>query len=526
MLDHGWATSRDDDDRDFNLIAEIGATAVRLAHYQHNQRVYDLTDQLGLVVWAEIANIDSVNTTPEYLATTQNQLLELIRQNYNHPSIVFWGIGNELGSGGGPDPTSTVQSLNALARVEDPSRLTTLATFSGVDGVTLRSTTDVIGYNVYLGWYMGSPSDFPNYIDGLHQSLPGRPLAVSEHGAGASVQQHQSPPSKPDPGGSFHPGEWQSLFHETYWKAMKTRRYLWGKFVWNMFDFASDGRNEGDTPGRNDKGLVTYDRLTRKDAFYWYKANWSSQPTVYITERRYNPRPGGNITVRVYSNLTQIELKVNGASQGVQTGADHIFSFNITLTPGTTAFVEACGNASSGSVCDSVSWTALPPLDIAAKTQSNLGAALYILGKRESSTAKLEAAVAAHREALKELTREHAPFFWAMTQENLGVALRSLAERESGTANLEAAVAAHREALTERTRDRVPLDWATSFGNEGVALMLLAERRGDLGMAETAVSQINTAFETMRGSGPTQSAAELELMLSNARTLVARLSGR
>jgi beta-galactosidase len=525
LLDHGWATSRDDDDRDFNLIAEIGATAVRLAHYQHNQRVYDLTDQLGLVVWAEIANVDSVNTTPEYLATTQNQLLELIRQNYNHPSIVFWGIGNELGSGGGPDPTSTVQSLNALARVEDPSWLTALATFSGVDGMTLRSTTDVIGYNVYLGWYMGSPSDFPDYIDSLHQSLSGRPLAVSEHGAGASVRQHQSPPSKPDPGGPFHPGEWQSLFHETYWKAMKTRRYLWGKFVWNMFDFASDGRNEGDTPGRNDKGLVTYDRLTRKDAFYWYKVNWSGQPTVYITERRYDPRPGGNITVRVYSNLAQIELKVNGASQGVQTGADHIFSFNITLTPGTTAFVEACGNASSGSVCDSVSWTALPPLDMAAKTQSNLGAALYILGKRESSTAKLEAAVAAHREALKELTREHAPFFWAMTQENLGVALRSLAERESGTANLEAAVAAHREALTERTRDRVPLDWATSFGNEGVALMLLAERRGDLGMAETAVSQINTAFETMRGSGPTQSAAELELMLSNARTLVARLSG-
>jgi len=132
LLDHGWATSFDDDDRDFSLIAEIGATAVRLAHYQHNQHVYDLTDQLGLVVWAEIPNVDSVNTTTDYLATTQNQLLELIRQNYNHPSIVFWGIGNELGLGGGPDPASTVQSLNALARVEDPSRLTTLATFSGM----------------------------------------------------------------------------------------------------------------------------------------------------------------------------------------------------------------------------------------------------------------------------------------------------------------------------------------------------------------------------------------------------------
>jgi len=427
-----------------------------------------------------------------------------------------------------PDPTPTVQALNTLAKAEDPSRLTTLATYRGIDGETLRSTTDVIGYNVYLGWYILSPSDFPAFVDGLHQStLPGRPLSISEYGAGASVrpEQHQSPPLQPDPYGLFHPEEWQSLFHETYWKAMKTRTYLWGKFVWAMFDFASDGRNEGDTPGRNDKGLVTYDRATRKDAFYWYKANWSSQPTVYITERRYNPRPGGNITVRVYSNLAQIELKVNGVSQGVQTSNDHIFSFNIMLPPGATALVEAFGNAPSGTIFDSVSWTA-QLFDVAAKTQSNLGAALYLLGKRESGTAKLEAAVAAYREALKELTRQRAPFFWAMTQENLGVALRSLGERESGTTNLEAAVVAHREALTERTRDRAPLDWATSFGNEGVALMLLAERRGDTAMAETAVSQINTAIETMRESGPAQNTAEFELMLSNARALVARLRRR
>jgi beta-galactosidase len=357
LLDHGWATSWDDDDRDFALISEIGATAVRLCHYQHNQHVYDLTDRLGFVVWAEIPNVDYVNDTPDYLATTRNQLLELIRQNYNHPSIVFWSVGNELGNvGGHPDPTSTVQSLNSLAKAEDPSRLSTLATYSGIDGVTLRNTTDVIGYNVYLGWYGGVPTDFPNYIDGLHQTLSGRPLAVSEFGAGASVQQHQSPPLQPDPGGLFHPEEWQSLFHETYWKAMQTRRYLWGKFVWNMFDFAVANRNEGDTPGRNDKGLVTYDRATRKDAFYWYKSNWSSQPTVYITDRRYNPRPSGNITARVYSNLAQIELKVNGVSQGVQTSDDHIFSFNITLSPGTTTSVQAC-DSPSGSTCDSVSWT-------------------------------------------------------------------------------------------------------------------------------------------------------------------------
>ena len=363
LLDRGAATSPDDDDRDFSLIAEIGATAVRLAHYQHNNHVYDLTDRLGFVVWAEIPNIDSVNATPAYLATTQKQLLELIRQNYNHPSIAFWSVGNELGARAGADPAATVQSLIALAKAEDPSRLTALATMSGIDGVAVRSAADVIGYNVYLGWYGGSPSDLADYIDGLHQSLPRRPLCVSEYGAGASVRQHQSLTSQPNPGGPFHPEEWQSFFHEAYWKSMKTRKYLCCKLVWNMFDFASDSRNEGDTPGRNDKGLMTYDRATRKDAFYWYKVNWSGQPTVHITQQRYNPRPGGDIAVRVYSNLPHIELKVNGASQGVQTSDENIFSFNIMLPPGARTFVEACGNASSGSVCDSVSWTALP-LDI------------------------------------------------------------------------------------------------------------------------------------------------------------------
>src|SRR5262245_32349436 len=361
LLDCGWAMSSDNDDRDFGLIADVGATAIRLAHYQHNQHVYDLADKLGFVVWAEIPNINSVNATPEYLATTQNQLRELIRQNYNHPSIVFWSVGNELGARAGPDPTATVQSLIALAKAEDPSRLAGIATLGGIDDVAIQSTADVIGYNLYLGWYGGSPSDLSDYIDRLHRSLPGRPVCVSEYGAGASVRQHQSLPSQPDPGGPFHPEEWQSFFHETYWKSMKSRKYLCGKFVWNMFDFASDSRDEGDTPGRNDKGLVTYDRATRKDAHYWYKANWSDQPTVHITQRRYNPRPGGDIAVRVYSNLAYLELKVNGASQGIQTSNEHIFSFNITLPPESTTFVEACGNASSGKVCDAVSWTALPP---------------------------------------------------------------------------------------------------------------------------------------------------------------------
>src|SRR4029453_3897390 len=171
LLDRGWATSSDDDDRDFSLIAGIGATAVRLAHYQHNTHVYYLTDKLGVVVWAEIPNIDSVSATLEYLATTQNQLLELVRQNFNHPSIVFWSVGNEWGARSRADPTATVQSLIALAKAEDPSRLTAIATMSGSDGVAVRSTADVIGYNVYLGGYGGSPSDLADSIAGPPQSL-------------------------------------------------------------------------------------------------------------------------------------------------------------------------------------------------------------------------------------------------------------------------------------------------------------------------------------------------------------------
>jgi beta-galactosidase len=159
LLGRGWAMSSDDEQRDFSLIAEIGATAVRLGHYQHSQHVYDLTDKLGFVVWAEIPNIDSVNATPTYMATTQKQLLELIRQNYNHPSIAFWSVGNELGARVGPDPTEMVQLLIALAKAEDPSRLTAIATMSGIDGVAVRSTADAIGYNIYLGWYGGSHSD-------------------------------------------------------------------------------------------------------------------------------------------------------------------------------------------------------------------------------------------------------------------------------------------------------------------------------------------------------------------------------
>src|SRR5262249_40468620 len=214
-----------------------------------------------------------------FRANAIQQLRELIRQNYNHPSVAFWGIGNEQVT----DNAATNRLLETLARVthaEDPDRFSTYAHSGGITS-PLVDHTDVAGYNKYFGWYHGSADELGPFLDSLHHGQPSRLIGISEYGAGASIFQHARSPAKPDPNGTFHPEEYQALFHEAYWTQIKDRPYLWGTFIWNMFDFASDTRHEGDTLGRNDKGLVTYDRRTRKDAFYWYRANWTDTPFVY-----------------------------------------------------------------------------------------------------------------------------------------------------------------------------------------------------------------------------------------------------
>ena len=225
-------------------------------------------------------------------------MTELIRQNYNHPSILFWGIGNEQRT----DDTTTndlLTSLNTLVHQEDPTRLSTYAQCCTSDTGGLPAHTDVVGYNTYYGWYDASApptSSAPGPTTCTRRSRPGRSASASTAPAPRITQHTDNPTTAPDPYGTPHPEEWQTMVHETHWKQMKTRRYLWAKIIWNMFDFAVDSRNEGDTPGRNDKGLVTYDRKTRKDAFYWYRANWRDDGAARLhhvppLHARARPRP-------------------------------------------------------------------------------------------------------------------------------------------------------------------------------------------------------------------------------------------
>jgi beta-galactosidase len=353
----GWAITNKEHDEDMSLIHELGATAIRLAHYEHASHFYDLCDRTGMVVWAEIPLVNAITNSTPFSDNAKQQLLELIRQNYNHPAIVFWSIGNEQRTDDAPT-NALLAALAATVQTEDPNRLSTYAQCCTSDTGALPAHTQVVGYNEYFGWYpaFGTASQFGAWADNLHAMEPTWKIAVSEFGGGGAITQHAENPPQPDAAGLVHPEEYQSILHEAHWAAMKTRPFLWAKFIWNMFDFAVDSRNEGDTPGRNDKGLVTYDRKTKKDSFFWYKANWSSAPMVYITSRRWNPRTAAATTVKVYANTTTVELFLNGTSLGQKTSADRIFTWPVTLRAGDNA-VEAMGSSGSSTAADAVMWT-------------------------------------------------------------------------------------------------------------------------------------------------------------------------
>ncbi|MFO0837001.1 MAG: glycoside hydrolase family 2 TIM barrel-domain containing protein [Phycisphaerae bacterium] len=356
-LDKGWAIGPREHEEDFALIREMGCTGVRLAHYQHDSYAYELCDRSGLVVWAEIPLVDRVFDTPAFRENARQQLMELIRQNFNHPSICFWGVHNEITApwAKGPDATAIVGELAVLAATEDSTRPSTCAACGPYEHAANWKTA-LTAFNNYFGWYHDEPEAFAAWIDGQHREHAGRCIGVSEYGAGASIAQHESPAKKPRHDGPWHPEEWQAQVHEAHWQAMRTREFLWCTFVWNMFDFASDGRKEGDHPGRNDKGLVTFDRKTRKDAFYFYKAQWSDEPFVHITSRRYQPRSDAVTTVKVYSNCAEVELLVNGASRGRLRSENGIFKWpSQTLTPGDNE-IRAIAQRDQQTLSDSCSW--------------------------------------------------------------------------------------------------------------------------------------------------------------------------
>jgi len=360
-LDKGYAISLADEAEDLRLIEEIGANTIRLSHYQQSESFHRLCDESGMVLWSEVAYVARpVLDTPEFTANAIEQLRELIRQNYNHPSIFFWGLGNETDHKQPALADRVLASLEAVAPLEDSTRPTTYASHHP-DEDPRNFRTDLIAFNKYFGWYGGPCSNLATWLDTFHAAHPQRPLGISEYGAGASISMHEvNPPHTRNPVTAWHPEEWQNGFHEESWLIIKDRPYLWATYVWNMFDFAADHRAEGDTLGRNDKGLVTFDRRIRKDAFYWYKANWNPEPMVYITSRRHDLRLEPQAEVKVYSNCDEVELWLNEVSLGRRSSADRRFVWPaLTLAPGPNR-IRVLGTIGGRSVTDACSWTFTP----------------------------------------------------------------------------------------------------------------------------------------------------------------------
>ena len=307
-------------EEDVALMLEMGVNAVRLAHYPQATYFYDLMDKNGIIVWAEIPfvgpggyNDKGFVDLPAFRANGKEQLKELIRQHYNHPSICVWGLFNEL-TELGDNPVEYIKELNVLAHQEDTTRPTTSASNQMGD---LNFITDAIAWNRYDGWYGGTPADLGKWLDRMHKDHPKICIAISEYGAGASIYHQQDSLVKTVPTSWWHPENWQTYYHIENWKTISSRPYVWGSFVWNMFDFGAAHRTEGDRPGINDKGLVTFDRKVRKDAFYFYKANWNrEEPMLYLTGKRNTVRTQRLQTITAFTNLSGAELFVNGKSYG------------------------------------------------------------------------------------------------------------------------------------------------------------------------------------------------------------------
>lgn len=302
-------------EEDTRLMLEMGVNAIRLAHYPQATYMYDLMDRNGIVTWAEIPFVGPGGYAdkgfvdqPSFRENGKEQLKEMIRQHFNHPSICFWGLFNELKENG-DNPLEYIKELNVQAHQEDPTRPTTSASNQGG---AINFITDNIAWNRYDGWYGATPATLASWLDKTHQAHPEIKIAISEYGAGASIYHQQDSLVQTSPGSWWHPENWQTEYHIQNWKIISERPYVWGSFVWNMFDFGAAHRTEGDRPGINDKGLVTHDRKVKKDAFYFYKANWNPEPMVYIAGHRSVNRVKPVTEVQIFSNCAEVTLKVNG----------------------------------------------------------------------------------------------------------------------------------------------------------------------------------------------------------------------
>lgn len=379
----GWASEPGDVAADVATMREMGVTGIRLTHYQHGQPIHDLADRDGLVLWDEIPLVsqwtlgESLQPTEALRENARQQLRELIAQDFNHPSVITWSIGNEIDFGNSmpafvgnkrgavPDPLPLLKELNQLAHELDPGRPTTLATccegirYAPNTAVPITAAvTDLSGANRYFGWYYDKPSDLGPHLDALHHTRPAQPMAVTEYGAGGAISLHSDnalggPESRNRPQAE----EYESYIHEQNWSTMRSKPYLWGTFIWNSFDFATTTRSEGNSQDINTKGIVTFDHKHRKDPYYFYKANWTATPTIHINSSLYTERAYRIADVRVYSNAPKTSLKVNGKLIGVVAACpDRICVWNgIVLSPGANNIL-ATGSFPKGDAEDRVQW--------------------------------------------------------------------------------------------------------------------------------------------------------------------------
>ena len=336
----GWAVSPAQEQEDLRIIRDMGADGIRLVHYQHSPSALDLYDRTGMLIWSELAQFRLVGTSEAYKENVRQQLTEMIRQNYNHPSIVMWSLYNELASSVKTTATPIIKDLNALAHQEDPTRLTTGAASGDTiwNCHEICACLDLISDNNYAGWYGGAPEDMNGQIVKINGLYGNRGLSISEYGGGAKITDHKQNLVTGDvpPRGPFQPEEWQALVHEGNYRAIKNHPVVWGSFIWLAFDTGGLPRADGTIEGGNIKGLVTQDRKTCKDAYFLYQANWTTKPMLYLTSRRQVNRTKASTPIKVYSNEPSVTLAVNGKSYGEQKPNDlHVFHWDkVVLSPG------------------------------------------------------------------------------------------------------------------------------------------------------------------------------------------------
>ena len=361
--DQGWAATPANFDEDAQIMLDMGVTAIRLAHYPQSDYLHNLCDHNGILLWNEIPLVNGVTNSPEFNANAEQQLREMILQRYNHPSVAFWGLCNEMGiKKGTPGPVDLIGHLKSVVQQLDPSRLIVCAVH--IDNPIYDLIADHACFNCYPGWYAGINNLQKQLTDGATEI--GKRAGISEYGAGSNTAEHQEGALKQQRATALHSEEWQTHVHELVWPAIRDNPQLWGSFVWCMFDFPSARRHEGGFVGINDKGLVTEDRKTKKDAYFFYQANWTDRPMVYIASRRMTPRREAVTQIEVFSNCAKVDLTVNGKPlEAVSPDNVHVFRWpQVTLQQGQNE-IKATATSSQGEITDSCAWflnsSAAPP---------------------------------------------------------------------------------------------------------------------------------------------------------------------